>query len=126
MRSRRVSNACSGEPGEIPDEEVNARLGNPGLFRKGARAMQPFRASLRDDAGQAIADVEGSIQAPEEAEGARRGSFEVQETGAFMQGVLDGTPFRLGLDDGSWLTIKVDSVSASASPGYSVVAFTTA
>ena len=27
---RRVSNACSGEPGEVPDEEVNAQLGNPG------------------------------------------------------------------------------------------------
>jgi hypothetical protein len=26
----RVSNARSGEPGEIPDEEVNADLGNPG------------------------------------------------------------------------------------------------
>jgi Domain of unknown function (DUF4440) len=27
----RVSNACSGEPGEVPDNEVNAHLGNPGL-----------------------------------------------------------------------------------------------
>ena len=27
---RRMSNACSGEPGEVPDEEVNAQLGNPG------------------------------------------------------------------------------------------------
>jgi len=26
-----MSNACSGEPGEVPDEEVNAHLGNPGL-----------------------------------------------------------------------------------------------
>jgi hypothetical protein len=25
-----VSNACSGEPGEVPDIEVNAHLGNPG------------------------------------------------------------------------------------------------
>ena len=40
LRSRRVfldtgmrplSNACSGEPGEYPDSEVNAHLGNPGL-----------------------------------------------------------------------------------------------
>jgi hypothetical protein len=30
MGMRRVSNACSGEPGEVPDEEVNAQLGNPG------------------------------------------------------------------------------------------------
>ena len=28
---RPVSNACSGEPGEVPDDEVNAHLGNPGL-----------------------------------------------------------------------------------------------
>ena len=27
---RPVSNACSGEPGEVPDNEVNAHLGNPG------------------------------------------------------------------------------------------------
>ena len=26
-----MSNACSGEPGEVPDEEVNAHLGNTGL-----------------------------------------------------------------------------------------------
>jgi hypothetical protein len=85
--------------------------------------MQPFRASLTDDAGQAIADVEGSIQAPEEAEGARRGSFEFQDTGSLMQGVMDGTPFRLDLDDGSRLTIRVDSVKVSSNPGYSVAAF---
>ena len=28
---RPVSNACSGEPGEVPNDEVNAHLGNPGL-----------------------------------------------------------------------------------------------
>ena len=28
---RPVSNACSREPGEVPDNEVNAHLGNPGL-----------------------------------------------------------------------------------------------
>jgi hypothetical protein len=26
---RPVYNACSGEPGEVPDDEVNAHLGNP-------------------------------------------------------------------------------------------------
>jgi hypothetical protein len=26
-----VSNACSGEPDEVPDNEVKAHLGNPGL-----------------------------------------------------------------------------------------------
>ena len=39
LRSRRfsldtgiqlVSNACLGKPGEVPDNEVNAHLGNPG------------------------------------------------------------------------------------------------
>jgi hypothetical protein len=80
---------------------------------------------LTDDAGQAIADVEGSIQASDEAAGARRGNFELQETDSFMQSVLDGTPFRLVLDDGSRLTIKVDSVKVSSNPGYSVAAFST-
>ena len=27
---RRVSNACSGEPGDVPDDQVIAHLGNPG------------------------------------------------------------------------------------------------
>jgi hypothetical protein len=30
MGMRWVSNACSGEPGEVPSDEVNAHLGNPG------------------------------------------------------------------------------------------------
>jgi hypothetical protein len=33
MGMRRVSNACSGEPGAIPDEAVNAQLENPGSRR---------------------------------------------------------------------------------------------
>ena len=28
---RPVSNACSGTPGGVPDDEINAHLGNPGL-----------------------------------------------------------------------------------------------
>jgi hypothetical protein len=31
---RPVSNACSGQPGEVPDDEVNSHLGNPGLMKK--------------------------------------------------------------------------------------------
>jgi hypothetical protein len=31
---RRVSNASSGEPGEVQDHEVNAHLGNPGEIRR--------------------------------------------------------------------------------------------
>ncbi len=29
---RRVANAISEEPGEVPDNEVNPHLGNPGLL----------------------------------------------------------------------------------------------
>ena len=32
---RLVSNASSGEPGEVPGDEVNAHLGNPGSIRLG-------------------------------------------------------------------------------------------
>jgi hypothetical protein len=35
---RRGSNASSGDPGEVPDEEINAHLGNPGL-----NARLPFK-----------------------------------------------------------------------------------
>jgi hypothetical protein len=83
--------------------------------------MQPFRATLKDDAGEAIADVEGSIDSPEEAQGPRQGEFEFQETDAFMQGVLEQKAFRLELDDGNRLTIRVGSVSANAGPGSSRV-----
>jgi hypothetical protein len=87
------------------------------------RIMQSFRATLTDDAGQEIADVEGSIQSPDEAQGPRRGEFEFPETESFMQGVLDQKAFRLDLDDGDQLTIQVGSVSTSARPGYSRVEF---
>jgi hypothetical protein len=85
--------------------------------------MQPFRATLTDDSGQAIAEIEGSIQAPDEAQGPRQGEFEFQETGEFMQGILEEKPFRLEVDDGSQLTIQVNSVATIARPGYSKVEF---
>ena len=88
--------------------------------------MQPFRATLTDDAGQAIADIEGSIQSRGETQGPRQGKFEFQETESFMQGVVEARTFRLEVHDGSQLTIRVDSVSAIARPGYSKVEFSCA
>jgi hypothetical protein len=85
--------------------------------------MQRFRATLMDDADQAIADVEGSIQSPGETPGPRRGKFEFAESESFMQGVLEEKTFRLKNDDGSVLEIHVDSVSTSTRPGYSSVEF---
>jgi hypothetical protein len=85
--------------------------------------MQPFRATLTDGSGEAIGDIEGSIQSPEEAQGPRQGTFEVQENGSFMQGILEEKAFRLEVDDGSQLTIQVNSVSTIARPGYSKVEF---
>jgi hypothetical protein len=85
--------------------------------------MQPFRATLTDDSGEAIAAVEGSIDSPEGSQGPRKGEFEFQETDAFMQGVLEEKTFRLDLDDGNRLTIRVGSVSAMAEPGSSRVEF---
>jgi hypothetical protein len=85
--------------------------------------MQPFRATLTDNAGQAIADIEGSIQSPEETQGPRQGEFEFRETESFMQGVVEAKTFRLEVDDGSQLTIRVDSVSTITRPGYSRVEF---
>jgi len=85
--------------------------------------MQPFRATLTDDAGQAIADIEGSIQSPGETQGPRQGEFEFQETESFMQGVLEAKTFRLKVDDGSQLTIGVDSASTSSRPGFCSVKF---
>jgi hypothetical protein len=56
-------------------------------------------------------------------QGPRQGEFEFQETDSFMQGVLEQKTFRLELDDGNRLTIRVGSVSASAGPGSSRVEF---
>jgi hypothetical protein len=85
--------------------------------------MQPFRATLSDDAGQAIAEIEGSIQSPSETQGPRKGEFEFQENESFLQGVLEEKTFHLDVDDGSKLTIRVDSVSTTTRPGYSKVEF---
>jgi hypothetical protein len=46
--------------------------------------MQPFRAKLTDDAGGVIAEVEGSIQSPEEASGGRQGWFEFADGSSFF------------------------------------------
>jgi hypothetical protein len=85
--------------------------------------MQSFRATLTDDAGQAIAEVEGSIDSPDETQGPRRGEFEFEETGSFMQGILEQKTFGLELDDGNRLTIRVGSVAASTGSGSSRVEF---
>jgi hypothetical protein len=78
---------------------------------------------LTDDVGQAIGDIEGSIQSPDETQGQRQGEFEFRENESFMQGVLDQKAFRLDLDDGTRLTIRANSVSTTDRPGYSKVAF---
>ena len=80
---------------------------------------------MADEDGQAIAEVEGTIESPEEAAGARSGRFELQETESFMQGVMEGKPFRLRVDGGDALTIKVESVSAGSGPGSSEAVFST-
>jgi hypothetical protein len=85
--------------------------------------MQAFRATLTDDAGQAIAEIQGSIQSAEESHGPRQGEFRFQETDSFMQGVLEDKTFHLEVDDGSKLTIHVDSVSTDGEPGNSKVKF---
>jgi hypothetical protein len=85
--------------------------------------MQPFRATLTDDAGQAIADIEGSMESPDETRGQRRGEFELEENESFMQGVLEQKTFRLEIDDGDQVAIRVGSVSASTQPGQSRVEF---
>ena len=87
--------------------------------------MEPFRASLADEDGQAIAEVEGTIESQEESAGARSGRFELPDTASFMQGVLDGKTFRLRIDGGDALTIKVESVSPSSRSGSSEAAFST-
>jgi hypothetical protein len=77
---------------------------------------------LSDDNGQEIDEVEGSIQPAGGTQGTRTGSFELAENGSFMQGVLEEKGFHLRLDDGSEVSITIDSVSTSK-PGYSVVQF---
>jgi hypothetical protein len=39
---RRGSNASSGGPGEVPDNQVNAHLGNPGLVECPRRTTMSF------------------------------------------------------------------------------------
>jgi hypothetical protein len=86
--------------------------------------MEPFRASLTTGEGQAITEVEGTVESPEEASsGACKGRFEFQDNDSVMQGALDGTPFRLDCDNGTKLTIQVAAVNAGSKPGYSQAEF---
>jgi|GEM_PF-3056421 len=88
--------------------------------------MENFHASLADDTGQSIAEVDGTIESSEEAAGVRCGRFELEDTPAFIQGVMDEKTFRLQVEGGDTLTIRVDSISTAAKSGYSVAAFSTA
>lgn len=87
--------------------------------------MESFHASLADEAGQAIAEVDGTMESAEEAAGARIGRFELQDTPSFIQGVMDEKTFQLQVEGGDTLTIRVDSISTAAKSGYSVAAFST-
>ncbi|AGA24509.1 hypothetical protein [Singulisphaera acidiphila] len=87
--------------------------------------MEPFHASLADEDGQTITEVEGTIESSEEAAGVRSGRFELQDTESFMQGVLEGKTFRLQLDGGNPFTIKVESVSIGSRSGFSEAQFST-
>ncbi|SIO35159.1 hypothetical protein SAMN05444166_4012 [Singulisphaera sp. GP187] len=87
--------------------------------------MEPFHASLADEDGQAITEVEGTIESPEEAPGTRSGQFELPDNESFMQGVMDGKTFRLQVDGGDAFTIKVESVSVSSRSGFSEASFST-
>lgn len=88
--------------------------------------MDSFHASLADEDGQTITEVDGTIDSPDQSAGTRSGRFELQDTESFMQGVMDGKPFRLQVDGGDALTIKVESVSISSRPGFSEALFSTA
>jgi hypothetical protein len=44
---RSVSNACSEGVGEVPDDEVNAHLGNPGLSETSQCSSRILRAAGR-------------------------------------------------------------------------------
>jgi hypothetical protein len=85
--------------------------------------MEPFRASLTTDEGQAITGVEGTVESPE---GTCKGRFEFQDNDSVMQGVLDGTPFHLDCENGTRLKIRVVAVNAGSKPGYSQAEFSSA
>jgi hypothetical protein len=79
---------------------------------------------LTDDAGQAIADVEGSIESPDDAGGAQTGSFEFPDSDSVMQDILEGKTFGLIIDGGSQFKIRINSASAGTRSGFSVAEFT--
>jgi hypothetical protein len=86
--------------------------------------MEPFRGSLTTDEGQAITEVDGTVESPDEASsGDCKGRFEFQDNDSVMQGVLDGTPFHLDCDNGNRLKIRIDAVRPGPKPGYSQAEF---
>jgi hypothetical protein len=79
---------------------------------------------LTDGTDQAVADVEGSIESPDDAGGAYTGNFEFPESDSVMQDILDGKTFGLNLEDGLQFKIRVNSASAGTRSGFSVAEFT--
>ena len=78
--------------------------------------MQSFRATLTDDAGQSITDVEGSIRPPGEAQGPHQGEFDLQESESFMQGVVShevSARIEYGLQDVA--SAAADTIAAEIS-----------
>jgi hypothetical protein len=51
---RPVPNASSGEPGEVPDDEVNAHLGNPGQGKDSCENHSSHRNGLRGVRGRPV------------------------------------------------------------------------
>ena len=86
--------------------------------------MEPFHASLADEDGQAIAEVEGTIESPEEAAGAARAGSSCKRRSRSCRG-CGQEDLRLQVDGGDTLTIKVDSVSTGSRSGYSEAVFST-
>jgi hypothetical protein len=74
---------------------------------------------LTDPTGEASVEVEGTIADP----GASRGEFTFTDSDAVLQGALEGKTFRLSIDDGTQLDVRLESVSAGDTPGTSHAEF---
>jgi hypothetical protein len=82
--------------------------------------MAILRGMLTDPDEEASVEVEATIESPEAVSG---GTFEFADSDAILQAALEGRTFRLSLDDGNRLEVRLGAISPGEKPGTSRAEF---
>ena len=96
--TRRASNACSGEPGEVPDHEVDACLGNPGLSRDSDSEDAPGTPDRIEVTGEQAVQSGRPRYSTKRASSPRDEGSTSMKASVWLKGIFyEGTPGTRGL-----------------------------